>query len=49
MRLKDADKQLGPSVVREDYEPTRYNRPIQEKKQKLNTSNSAVFFNDFVV
>ena len=32
MRLKDADKQLGPSVVREDYEPTRYNRPIQEKK-----------------
>ena len=30
MRLKDADKQLVRSVVREDYEPTRYNRPMQE-------------------
>ena len=30
MRLEDADKQLGRSVVLEGYGPTRYNRPMQE-------------------
>lgn len=34
MRLKDADKQPGPSVVLEDCEPTRYNTTIQKKKEK---------------
>ena len=36
MRLRDADKQLGPSVVLEGYEPTRYNTSIQEKKKAKN-------------
>lgn len=35
-RLKDADKQLGPSVGREGCEPTPYNTSKQGKKERNN-------------